>query len=122
MFIALYAVTVLVYRSFGGAVATKVGATGLEWSDSETGQVAAEQMTKLNLRLNDQANFIETFVKSLVADMGTLKALERKIDRIDRELQGLISPRAADSSGLGCGNRDDRERCHRAYWTCGALK
>jgi ferritin len=47
-------------------------------------------MTKLNLRLNDQANFIETFVKSLVADMGTLKALERKIDRIDRELQGLI--------------------------------
>src|ERR1035438_8566025 len=34
----------------------------------------------------------------------------------------LLSPRAADSSGLGCGNRDDRERCHRAYWTCGALK
>jgi hypothetical protein len=49
-------------------------------------------------------------------------ALRKGLVDVAKVVVGAVSPRAADSSGLGCGNRDDRERCHRAYWTCGALK
>jgi hypothetical protein len=90
IFVPLYALTVIITRSFEGALATKIGGDGIEWGSKAAADSAAEQMLKLNLRLDDQQMFIQRVMLSLIEDRRDRTNLETLVRRIDEELQRTV--------------------------------
>lgn len=89
MFLALYVVTVIVTWSFTGSLASKVGTGGIEWGNKDAAGAATEQMLKLNLRLDDQQDFVQSVMVRLIEDRSHSDNLDRLIRRVDGDVQRI---------------------------------